>query len=692
MNKSGKTAGIVAYITLLVLFLITSFFTSRFASSEGTVMIFGMPIPLSSFTGVLSSVGSFCIIFMVVFQKKRGFITALLLLLMQFPFMLMGFIRAKTLMTFPGLFNNTLTIIAIIIIYRRNVMIDRYQKIEVDYLKGKQQASRRLFEQTSTALVNAVDAKDTYSHGHSLRVAEYSEKIARMMGKDEEECQKIYYAALLHDVGKIGIPNTIINKKGKLDPEEYEVIKQHPGKGNSILSSISEYPYLSIGAHFHHERYDGKGYPEKLKGEDIPEIARIISVADAYDAMSSNRSYRNALPQQLVREEIVKGAGTQFDPEIAKIMQALIDQDPTYQMKEKDTVDELAGKSGLDCTEYRREISDGIIVTACKTKFCMTVTPNEIDTDGEGRGAALILFDSLDERVHEDPKTISELCYYEYCTIWLDGLTENKGVRKVQTNHSLRGEEPNRAPGQPDSVIYEIEAVKYRDHVLILIDDGAQTEKITIALPDSSRYVYIGLTGEQCRISDVSIRKDTEPVNDTYIDRIADEISYIDGPTGDIPNVQVDGQGTDASEGISVKDHLVVSFHTMSLPTARLVWHCPYFVVFSSRDGKVNGPDYKEYAVVRLDGECNETTGPAKNKLTVNKQDHFAGWDAWKEANKKGFDCVVSFTRYENTIAMMTENFGIAIKNTTIVTGNVGELYVALTGDQCALTNIRIER
>ena len=234
--------------------------------------------------------------------------------------------------------------------------------------------------------------------------------------------------------------------------------------------------------------------------------------------------------------------------------------------------------------------------------------------------------------------------------------------------------------------------MKCKDHVQMKIDDGARTDVITIALPDSSRYVYIGLTGEYCRVSDVNIQKDEEQVPENYIERIAEEISYIDVPAGDIPNVQVDGQGTDVSEGIAVDDQLVISFHTMSLPTARLVWHCPYIVVFTSANGQVNGPDYQEFAVVRLDGECNGTQEMAGNKLTVNKQDHFAGWDAWKEVNKKGFDCVVSFTRYERTITMMTENFGIAIKNTTVVKGNVKNLYVALTGDQCALTNIRIER
>ena len=112
----------------------------------------------------------------------------------------------------------------------------------------------------------------------------------------------------MHDVGKIGIPLNIINKEGKLTDEEYEIIKKHPVIGVEILSGISEYPYLSIAAHYHHERYNGRGYPRGLKGEDIPEIARIVAVADAYDAMTSKRSYRESIPQSKVREEIIKGA------------------------------------------------------------------------------------------------------------------------------------------------------------------------------------------------------------------------------------------------------------------------------------------------------------------------------------------------------------------------------------------------
>ena len=334
-----KKMPLFALIILLVLYLIVSILLFKTVGvTDKFINIFGGRLPYAGFTGVLSSLDNILIIFMVVFYDKKGLITALILLLAQMPGMLAQFFISHNPSALPGAFNNLLTLVAIILIYRRNKQISEFQNAEVEYLKSQQRFSQRLFEQTATALVNAIDAKDTYSHGHSLRVAEYSEKIARMSGKSEEDCYKIYYAALLHDVGKIGILNSIINKKGKLTSEEYDVIKQHPVMGNQILSSIVEYPYLSIGAHYHHERYDGQGYPDHLKGDDIPEIARIISVADAYDAMSSNRSYREAIPQNLVREEIVKGTGTQFDPVFAKIMLELIDQDVNYDMREKTNI------------------------------------------------------------------------------------------------------------------------------------------------------------------------------------------------------------------------------------------------------------------------------------------------------------------------------------------------------------------
>ena len=135
-------------------------------------------------------------------------------------------------------------------------------------------------------------------------------------------------------MGKIGIPREIIAKTSSLTEEEFEVIREHTVKGEKILRTISELPRLSIGARWHHERYDGGGYPDGLSGRDIPEIARIICVADCYDAMSSNRCYRAALSQRIVREEIVRGRGTQFDPDLADIMLQMIDEDTAYRMRE----------------------------------------------------------------------------------------------------------------------------------------------------------------------------------------------------------------------------------------------------------------------------------------------------------------------------------------------------------------------
>ena len=183
-------------------------------------------------------------------------------------------------------------------------------------------------------LAEAIDAKDTYTNGHSGRVSEYSREIARRYGYTEARQDEIYMMGLLHDVGKIGVPDQIINKPAKLTDEEYEIIKKHPVLGARILEKIQEMPKLSIGARWHHERYDGKGYPDSLKGHDILEEARIIAVADAYDAMTSRRSYRDVLPQATVREEIVRGKGSQFDPVFADIMLQMIDEDTAYKMRE----------------------------------------------------------------------------------------------------------------------------------------------------------------------------------------------------------------------------------------------------------------------------------------------------------------------------------------------------------------------
>lgn len=240
------------------------------------------------------------------------------------------------------------TIINIVILVHFVLRKNELEKVQVELerrvneqtgeLRFQQKKMKRLFVQTVTALSEAVDAKDRYTSGHSKRVAEYSRMIAARMGKSKQEQEEIYRAGLLHDVGKIRVPAEIINKSGKLTDEEYNIIKIHPVTGYHILKGISEDNFIAIAAKYHHERYDGKGYPNGLTGERIPEVARILGVADAYDAMASNRSYRKALPQEVVRSEIEKGRGSQFDPYIADIMLQMIEEDKMYEMKQIDSM------------------------------------------------------------------------------------------------------------------------------------------------------------------------------------------------------------------------------------------------------------------------------------------------------------------------------------------------------------------
>ena len=204
----------------------------------------------------------------------------------------------------------------------------------IDRTLEQERKTARLTREFMMALAKAVDAKDHYTSGHSFRVAKYAKEIARRMGKTSKEQEDIYTMGLLHDIGKIGIPKAIINKKGKLTDEEFQKIREHPVLGQEILKYVEELPGLATGARWHHERYDGRGYPDGLSGEGIPEEARIICVADAYDAMTSNRAYSDIRPQSDVRAEIVRCRGTQFDPALADIMIQMIDDDKRYRMRE----------------------------------------------------------------------------------------------------------------------------------------------------------------------------------------------------------------------------------------------------------------------------------------------------------------------------------------------------------------------
>lgn len=179
--------------------------------------------------------------------------------------------------------------------------------------------------QAITVVANAIDAKDIYTKGHSFRVAEYASAIAEELGYSDRDIQNIHYVALLHDIGKIGVPDNILVKPAKLTENEYDVIKTHTTIGADVLKDVQMIKEAKEGALSHHERYDGKGYPEGLTGEKIPAIARILCLADAYDAMTSDRIFRKRLSSKQAIEEIRKGSGAQFDPNIAPVFLKLLE-------------------------------------------------------------------------------------------------------------------------------------------------------------------------------------------------------------------------------------------------------------------------------------------------------------------------------------------------------------------------------
>ena len=207
-------------------------------------------------------------------------------------------------------------LIALIIFAITSAQIRKYNE--------RHERDNEIINESIETFTGFIDAKDPYTNGHSKRVAKYTQLIAGKMGYEGEDLDRIYHIALLHDCGKIGVPDMILGKPGKLTDEEFEIIKSHTVRGGEILSSFKSLENVGEGALYHHERYDGRGYPEGKKGEDIPLIARMICVADSFDAMNSNRVYRKRLTRDYIINEIETNKGKQFDPKIADIMLELI--------------------------------------------------------------------------------------------------------------------------------------------------------------------------------------------------------------------------------------------------------------------------------------------------------------------------------------------------------------------------------
>lgn len=199
-----------------------------------------------------------------------------------------------------------------------NVKVYKYNK--------RRNKDLQIIVQSFKTFANLIDAKDPYTQGHSMRVADYSVAIAKRMRLPERQIEELGYIALMHDCGKMGVPDNILNKPGALTEEERKRINEHTTQGGQILETFTAIKGIRQGALYHHERYDGKGYPEGLKGKDIPLYARIIGVADAFDAMNSDRCYRKRLPQDVILKELKACSGAQFDPDIVKHLIQMLEE------------------------------------------------------------------------------------------------------------------------------------------------------------------------------------------------------------------------------------------------------------------------------------------------------------------------------------------------------------------------------
>ena len=247
------------------------------------------------------------------------------------------------------LFINILRTIAQI----RNLELERRQK----EMHRRREQMEKLSLQVLRTLSTTIETKDEYTRGHSHRVGEYAALIARELGWSQEEIINLKNTADLHDIGKIGVPDTILNKPTKLTEDEYIIIKDHTVIGAEILKNITLIPHAAEVARSHHERYDGTGYPDGLKGEDIPLYARVIAVADSYDAMSSRRIYRSALSRQEICEEIRSNQGKQFDPVIAEVFLRLLTEDQLQVQEADSTTPENADQPNMEF-EIGKFVSD----------------------------------------------------------------------------------------------------------------------------------------------------------------------------------------------------------------------------------------------------------------------------------------------------------------------------------------------
>ncbi|MBB5224678.1 diguanylate cyclase [Treponema ruminis] len=525
-----------------------------------------------------------------------------------------------------------------------NDEVVRAHNVEIQIFKAERKNMKRIFSETAAAFAKLLEKNNKELQGHYERTAIMAKAIAKKAGCSQEDCEKAFYAAYVCDVA----------------PE--------------VLDCIKDFPFLSETAIYVGERYDGKGNRHPQKGDELPLYARIATVARDYETMINDAT----LSKFFVREEFIREAGFKYDPVYAKAAYQLLDLGTN-----NGVFDKMSQKTETEilCHDYRENITTGISVGEKVTEI--TFDCESIEKEKIFSAPSIILFDSSDGQVYETPKAIDAHKYLEYGELWFDSHIISTSAKNMEIRNVSE-----EAGGESSS--YKVTASRFEDHLLIKMQSSKKTFEVIVALPSESKAAYIGITGENVHISNIKTLKKEQKLDKNAIPRLTEKVNYINRIESDIPNVQIVKPLSKFTRAIEIKERLKLYFHAQSLPDANLVWHCPYVLLYYSDDQKVYGKNYREFALIKLDGEENGSSDAATNTFIMRRTENFKSWDTWEEQNKAGYECHIEFFKDGNEVTLQTQNKGIYIQNTTRINDGSKEVYVALTGDQVALTDIRV--